>query len=507
LVLSKATTCSRAASIRARISGHHTSEEQHLSIERQAAVGLKWNTAARITGQAISWAVTLIVIRLLTPEDYGLLAMSMVIITMIAGFAEFGLGGSLIQAETVNRAELARLGGAVVALNVGCGLLVVAGADVYADLLGQPRLAPLIRVLALQFLLNAIEVVPQSIAYREMHFKRLAGIDLAVTLVGSAVTLALAWLGAGVWALAFGTLAGGLLRMILLVSLSTFVWPSFRFGGIGRHVRFGGAMTAGRMLWQFTYQADVLIAGRFLTSLSVGLYSVALNLATLPMNKAMGIVNQVAFSAVARLQEDLPRMRERLLEALRLLALAAISTLWGIAAVAPEFIDVVLGERWHPAIFALQIVSIFTPVRMLAAVFSTALAGIGRADLDLRNMVINAVVLPAGFLIGVQWGLDGLAASWALGVPIASALNFPRTLAALGIGSWQLWAAVRVPFAAGVIMLALVTGLRAALVDLGEFARLLVLICAGAAGYLGTVHLLDRGIWIDVRRLAVAVRG
>ena len=470
-------------------------------------MGLKWNTAAKTIGQAVSWLVTLLVIRLLTPQDYGLMAMSVVIISLVTGFAEFGLGGSLIQARTVSRVELGRLAGVLAAMNLGCGVLVFVGADLYAAVLREPRLADIVRVLALQFALNAIDAVPQAIAHREMQFKRMAGIELAVMLLGSAVTLVLAWLGAGVWALIVGTIASGVLRTTLFVSLGTFVWPSVHLGGMGRHLRFGGAVTAGRMLWQFTFQADVLVAGRFLTSQAVGLYSVALHLATLPMSKAMAILNQVAFSAVARLQEDLPRMRERLLDALRLLALAAIPALWGVCAIAPEFIDVALGEAWHPATFALQIVSVFTPVRMLGAVFSTALAGIGRADLDLRNMATNAVVLPAAFLVGVQWGVDGLAASWAIAVPIATALNFPRTLAALGIRLSQVWAAVRVPFAAGVIMLSCVAGLRMALLDHSELVRLPLLVAFGAASYLGSIHLLDRSIWIDARRLVAAVRG
>lgn len=470
-------------------------------------MGLKWNTAAKTVGQAVSWLVTLLVIRLLSPQDYGLMAMSVVIIGLVTGFAEFGLGGSLVQARAVSRDELARLAGVLAATNLACGALVFAGASLYASLLHEPRLANIVRVLAFQFALNAIDAVPQAIAYREMQWKRMAGIELAVMLLGSAVTLALAWLGAGVWALVVGTIASGVLRTALFVGLGTFVWPSFQSGGMGRHLRFGGAVTAGRLLWQFTFQADVLIAGRFLTSQAVGLYSVALHLATLPMNKAMAILNQVAFSAVARLQDDRPRMRERLLDALRLLALGAIPALWGVCAVAPEFVDVVLGPAWHPAIFALQIVSLLTPVRMLGAVFSTALAGIGRADLDLRNMAIGAVVLPAAFLIGVQWGVDGLAASWAVGVPIASAWSLPRAFAALGIGVSQVWAAVRVPLAAGVVMLGCVAGLRAAFFDHSELVRLPLLVASGAVAYLGSVHLLDRSIWIDARRLVTAVRG
>jgi hypothetical protein len=96
--------------------------------------------------------------------------------------------------------------------------------------------------------------------------------------------------------------------------------------------------------------------------------------------------------------------------------------------------------------------------------------------------------------------------SWVVGIPIVTALNFPRTLAALGIQVSRLWAAVRVQLAAGVIMYALVAATRTAIIGESELLRLPLLIAIGMAGYLGSVHLLDRRIWIDVRRLVAAVR-
>jgi O-antigen/teichoic acid export membrane protein len=103
-----------------------------MEIERQAAVALKWHTAAKLTGQVFAWAVTLIVLRLLAPEDYGLMAISTVVISIIAGTAEFGLGSALIQAQTLDRGQMARIAGALSTLNLGCGLLLFIAAPLLA---------------------------------------------------------------------------------------------------------------------------------------------------------------------------------------------------------------------------------------------------------------------------------------------------------------------------------------------------------------------------------------
>ncbi len=478
-----------------------------MDVEGQVAVGLKWSSLAKFIGQAVSWAITLMVFRLLSPADYGLMAIGTVLVGVVAGVAEFGLGASLIQAQTIDRQELSQVAGALAALNTGCAVIVAAGAPLFAGMLGDDRLTSVIQVLSAQFLLNAIDAVPQSLAARQMQFKFVAVLELSATLTGCLMTLGLALAGCGVWSLIFGNLAAGLVRTGLYVTLGTFVPPSFRWGDIGKHLRFGGAITLTRILWQLTYQSDVLIAGRFLSSAAVGLYSVSMHLATLPMNKVMGMINQIAFPAVARLQLELPRMRERLLTSLRMLALAAIPALWGISATAPEFVDVVLGDPWHPAIPALQIVSFVAPLRLLAAVLATALAALGRADLELRNTLVSAVALPAAFLIGVRLGITGLAAAWLIATPIVFAINFPPTWRTLGIGFGQLAASVRAPVIAGAVMYACVTVARLPLVQYDEAVRLPFLIAAGGCGYLGTVYLLDRTIWSEVRRLATAVRG
>jgi len=478
-----------------------------MSVERQALSALKWSALAKLGGQVVTWLVTLVVLRLLSPDDYGLMAISSVIISILASVAELGVGASIVQTRAISRDDLARIAGALVVLNLGLGLVAALSAPLAAAVFNDSRLADVVRVSAIHFLLNAASTVPQSLATRDMKFKWLASIELGSNLVASASTLALAWVGAGVWALVLGSLAGGVLRTCFLVVQGESVRPSFALRGIGRHLSFGGALTSGRMLWQLGLQSDILIAGRFLTQEAVGVYSVSLHLATLPMQKTMGILNQVAFPTVARLQGELPRLRARLLDASRLLCFVAIPLLWGVSAVAPEFVSLVLGPKWSGAVFPLQVMTLVVPISMLANVFSTAISALGKAWVELRSMLVTCIVLPGGFLVGVQWGVDGLALSWLITVPLSYCLNFPRSERVLGIRLTEIARSIHASVLAGALMYGAVSGARLLFGWMPDFYRLPALIAVGAATYLGAVSLLDRSIWADVRRVVRALRG
>lgn len=477
-----------------------------MDIEHKTAVALKWNAVAKLTAQLVSWAVTLVVLRILSPADYGLMAIVMVVISIVGGVAEFGIGASLVQAPTLDHTALARIVGALGLVNLACGAAVALCAPWFATWFGDPELLPLIQVAAVQFLFSAVEVVPQSLLQRDLDFSRVARIEIAGAFVTSFSTLTLAFAGFGVWALVLGWLVGGAMRAALFAATGRLVLPRFGARGIGAHVRFGGTITITRVIWQITVQMDTIIAGRFLGREMLGLYSVAMQFATLPMNKVMGVVNQVALSAVSRMQEERERLRTRLLEALRLLALVSIPCLWGMSSVAPELVDAVLGPKWGSAVIALQLVSLVAPLRMLLAIFATALAAIGRAELELRNTTVGAVVMTVSFLTGVQWGLPGLAASWLVAVPVTAAICLPRTARALGLHLVEIRTALRTPLLAGCAMYALVSLARAALPEWQSGWLILPLVFAGGATYVGMVVLIDKTLVADLRRIALAVR-
>ncbi len=476
-----------------------------MSVERQTMSGLRWTAMAKIVGQAISWAVTLIVLRLLVPSDYGLMAMVAVIISLLSSLAELGLGASLVQAAQLEREEVARVSGAIVLLNIGAGLLMELCAPLAAIAFHQEQLTALTRVAGLQFFLNAIGTVPQAMAYRQMNFRWLSTTELWSVAAGSLATLGLAVSGAGVWALVLGNLTGIAVRTGLLLRAGT-IRPVLELRGLGKHLRFGGMVTLSRLAWQVVYQSDTMIAGRMLPSAAVGLYSVSLHVATLPMQKIMSIVNQVALPAVARLQSDMPRLRRRVIEASRLMTFFSVSTMWGLSAVAPEFVDVVMGPSWAGAVYPLQVICCIVPLRMLSVLYNTAVLGIGLASVDLRNTLLTSVVLPAAFLIGVHWGVNGLATSWIVALPIIFLANFPRITNALGIRAMEVAASTWPSVVAGALMYGAIASARFGLMSIPAFGRLPLLVLLGAATYLGLLSLIDRRMYPDVRAFLIALK-
>lgn len=475
------------------------------SVEHRALVALKWASFAKLTGQLVSWASTLVVMRLLHPEAYGLMALVSVVISLLGNIAELGIGAAVVQAKEIARDDLARISGLILAVNGALFVALLLGAPLYSLAYGEPALTALVQVAALQLPITAIATIQQALAQRELDFKWLAWVELATILATAAATLLLAWLGLGVWALVLGSVVNALVRAIVVLRRG-FVWPSFRLGGVGSYLKVGGAVTVGRILWQLVYQTDVLIGARRLGAGPIGVYSVALQLANLPLQKIMMTLNQIALPAVARLQDEPERLRRRMVDATRLLVVVSVPALWGLSAVAPELVDVVLGAKWTEAILPIQLIALVAPLRMVSATYATAAIGIGRIGLDIRNNVQTAIVLPISFLVGTFWGLTGLAAAWLFAVPMLFALNFPRMAGALSVGLADIVRALSRPVAAGLVMFASVHAGRLLLAPSPEVVRLLALVAIGAAGYLGTLHWLQPGIWGELRSLARAAK-
>lgn len=475
------------------------------SIERRAAVALKWASIAKLAGQIVSWGSTLIVIRLLDPEDYGLMALVSVVISVLGSVAELGIGAAIVQARDIDRNDLAKISGLILMVNISLFIVLALSAPLIAAAYQMPELTRLIQVSALQLPIVTAATIQLALAQRELDFKWLAMVELMAILAAAVVTLLLAWRGFGVWALVLGSIANAAARALLALQRG-FIWPSFRLRGVGRFLRLGGIVTIGRIMWQVINQSDVLIGARRLGAGPIGIYSVSLELATLPLTKIMSTLNQVALPAVARLQDQPNRLRLRMLDAIRILTVVSIPALWGIAAVAPEAVEVVLGEKWVETVLPIQLIASMAPLRMISATFATASIGMGRAGLDLMNNVNSGIVLPAAFFIGTLWGVNGLAAAWVLAVPLLFMLNVPRMASAVSLQMKDIFFAISGPLMAGIVMFVAVVLGRLVFTSIPTTIRLVLLISVGAVGYLGTLHRVRPTIWAELRQLVQASR-
>ena len=397
--------------------------------------GLKWQAAAKVGSQVISWSVTIYVMRLLAPADYGLMAMTMVLVGLTALVAEMGFGAALVRAPVADLPLQRSVFGLALITNLALYALLVAAAPLAVWHFSEPRLALLTLVLGLQLPLATLSVVPEAMARRELRFKPLSIIELAVQVTTVLATLSAALAGLGVWALVVGQITQTVVRSGLMAAIFGLVAPSFRIAGRLSLIAFGGSLTLNRIVWFTTTQADIFIVGRVLGPQLLGIYSVALNLASMPMSKIMNVTNQVAYSAFSKLQGDRAAFRAGLLSTTRITLIFSVPLLWCMAAVAPELIVLLLGEKWQATIDPFQIIAVAIPLRILCTQMSTALIASGNVNDDLKNTLTSAAILIPAFAVGA-WtlGVTGVALAWLLAYPVYAIFMLRRISARIGVG-------------------------------------------------------------------------
>jgi teichuronic acid exporter len=474
-----------------------------MTFKSKVIAGLGWSAGANFLGQIVTWTITVVVMRLLSPADYGLLAMAGVFIAFLAMMASAGLGPAIVQASTVGEEKLRQLLGIILTINLALSGVLQLTAPLIGDFFAEPKLVEVIRVLSLQFIISSFAVIPESLMGRALKFKAKAIVDLGSNILGGITTLALALSGQGVWSLVWGSMVTISGKTIGLNAVTPFLRiPRFSLRGAESLLAFGGNVTASRVLWFFYSQADMFIAAKLLGKETLGFYSVAMHLASLPVQKISGVLNQVAFPAFSQIQGNPEMISRHVLKAIRLLCFFAFPVLWGISSVAPELVRLALGAKWEMAILPLQILPAIMPFRMVSNFLPSAVDAVGRPDISVKNLITASIVMPSAFLIGGQWGIQGLCIAWVIAFPLVFLANLTRSLPAINIRLAPFLASMAWPALASGSMygVVLATGLLIP-ADTSGLVRILILVAAGGATYTGLALTTNRSGCIEMLQL------
>lgn len=459
-----------------------------MSLRKDVIHSLGWLGSVRLVGQLIRWSITLVVIHILKPSDYGLMELATGLTGLAGLFSEMGLNTALIQKRDLSDDRLLeQVFGFLLMTNALLCVVVLALGPLFGSFFASQRLRNVIWVLALQFPLTSVGVVQDAWLSRQMRFKQISLVNLAVNLSNSAITLTLALSGAGVWALVFGSLGGQVvLSGGLIVAARRWVRPRFSCKGMAELLRFGGNLTTARILFYLYSKADVVIIGKLLGEQTLGFYAVAMQLASVPLQKTSALLQQVGLAAYSSVQTNPEAIRNHCCKATRALSFVAFPIFWGLSAVAPELVLAVLGNRWQAAIGPLQILSLIMPLRMVSHAVGPALEAIGRPGIITTNLLITFIMMPPAFLVGALYGgLNGVALAWVVAYPAAVLIQLNRSLPALGVKVSEYLSAMQGAALGGLVMYLAVTVVREIVVTpfLGPVPALLVLTVVGAATY------------------------
>jgi len=463
-----------------------------------------WRSGSQILAQIITWSSTLLVIRLLDPADYGLFAMTQVVISFLAFLNGWGFASALVQSDSVDPFRLRQAFGLLLLLNAMLAAIQYFGAPIAAAYYGQPIVADLLRVQALIFLATPFIALPEVIMSRALDFRRQALVNLVAALAGAGTALVCALAGYGVWTLVYAPIALFWTRAIgLTIVARLLVWPSFNFKGCGQIIGFGSAVLFSQLFWLVQSQSDIFIAGARFEPHALGLYAEALFLAQIFMAKFVPPLNEVAFPAYARIKHDKEAVRWSFLKTVRLVMLVAAPFYCGLAVTASPMVETVFGTKWLGMVPYIQIIALALMLMTVQILFAPLTNALGKPSLSMLSALSGAVMFPIAFLIGAEWGLIGMAWAWLIAAPLLLLVTALLSAPLIGVTLWDVGRAM-LPGLAPALVMAVGVGLAAqAMLPIGLTApvQLVALVALGVMLYGGLLWLLEREAITEVLRL------
>ena len=424
------------------------------SLGRRVRSAVFWRSGSQLAAQLVMWSATFLVIRRLDPSDYGLFAMTQIVLALMGLMNGYSFTGALVQSETIDRTRVAQVFGALILMNFALAATQVLLAPAAAAYFRQPLVADMLRVQAVLHLFTPLIMMPQALLSRDIDFRTQARVNFAAAGLAAVAGPACAYAGLGVWTLVIAPIVLFGTRAIGLALLGRWlIRPSFRFQGAGAVFGFGGAILVSELLWFVQTQADVFIAGRRLDAHTLGVYTTALFLAQILVNKFVPALNEVAFPTYARMQSDPAAVARAFAKATRIILIAAMPFCLGMSVTAEPLVLTVLGDKWREAIPVVRILGVAMPFVTLQILFH-----------------------PATNAPGMAW-------AWLLAFPLLTFAAAWLSLPIIGLRWRDLFESIRPAVLAGTLMAAAVVGLDRLLPPVAPLPRLLLLASSGAVLY------------------------
>lgn len=450
--------------------------------------GLLWVGASQIGLQLARAVAAIAIARMLTPEEYGLAALALVFASLVLVFSDLALGAALVQRKTLTDMDRNTVFWVTVGTGVTFAILGVALSGPLAALYGDADAQPLLAVLSISFVVSSLGSPQLSLMLRDMDFRRVEALPMIGAILGGVAGVALAAAGAGAWAIIIQYVAG------LAITTALVWWRSpwrprlaFSRASVRDLGGFSIYMLGHRILYYLQTNGDRFLVGRFLGTGALGAYAIAFNTIIQPASKIGGPLQRVMSPAFCRIQDEPERIAAAWARVTRILASLCVPALGALVVLAPDFMPVVFGSQWDAAIPIVQILAWVGIVQALQGLTVDVLMARDRTRTIFRFSLVLSTCHVAAFVLGLQWGVVGVAASFAVSTTLVEPFQTVLAARSLGVSPMIIVRSIAGVFQATLGMCVVLLGVRLALVDAGtpEALRLLICAAAGAVVYLG----------------------
>ena len=475
-----------------------------MSLRKQATEGLVWTFAQQFGNQIIGFIVSIILARILLPEEFGLIGMVLVFVTIGISLTDAGLTQSLIRDKDVDQDDLSTVFFFNLAASILVYFLIFFTAPYIANFYDQEVLINIIRVLTLTFIISAFGAVQNTRLTKLMNFKTQMMISLPSTIASGFLGVFLAYTGFGVWSLVWMRIAATTIATIQLWLYSNWK-PSFIFNleKFKDHFNFGYKLTLSGLLDTIFNNIYVIVIGKYFAASQVGFYTRAQTMQKLPVSNIANALNKVTYPLFAQIQNDNVRLKRVYKQIMQMVVFIIAPILIFSAVLAEPIFRLLLTEKWLPAVPYFQILCVSGILYPLNSYNLNVLKVKGRSDLFLKLEVIKKSLIALSIVIAIQFGIYGLLFSQAILSIVAFYINSYNTEKFINYSSWE-----QTKDILPIILMALIVGvgifyLDSLLTTKGfiDVVRILIGGSAGVLGYAILTYLLKRHIYNDIQQI------
>lgn len=461
--------------------------------KRQVMRGLGWTSVSKLFGQAATFSTTLFLVRLVDKDAFGLFAMAMLYNWLIDNITNFGFQSAIIQRKNLDEDTLSSCFWALSVVSLAAVAVNQILAPWIAALFAEERLTDIVRQISWVFLVIPITILSSAILSRQLRLDNIAKAELGATVTRCAIALVLALAGMGVLSLVYSYIVERIFLGALLARAARWK-PRLLF--VSRNVMpllsFGLNITASNLLWLGYSKIDTFIISRFLGAETLGIYSIASQIA-MAFPQFISAVYYRTFFPLFSKSQGTTRFNETVLRSSVYLSAIALPMALGIAVVAHDIVFVFLGDKWQDAIPVLQVLSLVAAMQILSGLLPQAINAIGRADIGVWINLASVVMFGIGFYLGARWqGLSGILVVWLILAPLRYVANVASTCSLLRLSVVDFLRAHVGSFMATLIMLPLLMIAAESINDWPAASRLFLCVTVGASVYTALSFLFMR---------------
>lgn len=402
--------------------------------------GIGWNFFGQISQQSISFVIAVLLARILSPREFGLLAMATVIAGFAAIFVEMGFGAALVQKKDIRSEHFSSVFWLNVALGLALALVFVAIAPMIAKFFHEPSLFPLTVLLAVNFLLGSLTIVQKALLTKALDFRKLALADILAMVLSGIAAIGLALAGFGVWSLA--------VQSVLFFAISAaLIWKwsrwrpqlLFRWVAVRQMGSFSLHYLGTTILNYWGRNLDNLLIGRFIGTQPLGVYRNAYSVMLSPLTNFSRAISRVLFPSLSLIQGEQQRVAGIFLRATRTIALVTFPLMIGLFVGAQPFVLTFFGPKWSGMIPLLRVFTVTGLIQSVGTFTGNIYLSQGRADLQFRVGLFVHANAVLGIIVGLRWGVRGVAVGYTIATIINSLPSLYYAGRLIDVTLWCFW--------------------------------------------------------------------